>query len=128
MKRIIYLLALIVLLTSCHSYGDRVATGGVEVYYNDPEIKEQATQFSMLMDSLEYGQDGMVSFQLVKDSIINVNMVTQDQYHTDESMDYALNEISLLLSHDIFKGERVQLHVSDNTFNRVRSLEVYGNE
>ncbi|WP_105981550.1 hypothetical protein [Nonlabens agnitus] len=128
MKMIFLLLTIAILTISCHSYGDRVATGGVEVYYNDPEIKEQATQFSMLMDSLEYGQDGMVSFQLVKDSIINVNMVTQDQYYTDKSMDYALNEISLLLSQDIFKGERVQLHLSDNTFNRVRSLGVYGNE
>jgi predicted CopG family antitoxin len=86
MKKLTTAVFLVLLLISYSGYGDKVETGGVEVYYNLPELKDQAKEFSTVLDSLEHGKEGTVIFQLVKDSLINLNMLTQDKYHTDESL------------------------------------------
>jgi hypothetical protein len=125
MKTIIPLFLLLFLAASCDldGYGPSVTTNNVEVYYKPDGVKDQAKNFSVMLDTLGYGTDGMVSFQIIKDSLIHINMVTQDQYHTDKSMDYSLNAISLLSSMEVFKEDDVQLHLCDDSFNRVRSLE-----
>jgi len=115
----------VLLVVSCDldGYGPQVKTGGVEVYYKPDEMKENAKSFSEMLDTLGYGKEGDVSFQLIKDSLVNINMVTMDQYHTDESMDYSLNAISIMAQLEIFKEESVQLHVCDEKFTQMRTLE-----
>ncbi|WP_124980196.1 hypothetical protein [Nonlabens xiamenensis] len=129
MKKLFMLLAMTCILISCDltGYGPKEQTGGVEVYYQPDALKEQAKSLSEMLDTLGYGKEGEVSFQVVKDSIVHINMVTMDQYHVDTSMDYALNAISIMSSMEIFKKDKVQLHVCDETFTRKRSLEVYNN-
>lgn len=78
-----------------------------------------------MLDTLGYGKDGAVSFQIIKDSLMHINMVTMKSYHTDTSMDYALNAISIMSAMEIFKDQTVQLHVCDESFTRIRSLEKY---
>ncbi len=123
----IFLLVMTLLCASCVNdvYGPKVNKNDVEVYYKPDALKAEAQIFAELMDSLDYGKNGVVSFQLIRDSIININMVTQDAYHTDKSLDYALNAISLYVAMTIFEKERVQIHLTDDTFKRKRSLEIY---
>ena len=130
MRNFILVIFLVVLTTSCdlNGYGPKVQTGGVEVYYKPNELKNQAQSLSVLLDSLEYGKNGTVSFQVIKDSIINLKMVTDPTYYSDTSMDYALNAMSILSQIEIFKDESVQFHICDETFNVKRSLEVIKNE
>ncbi|AGC75767.1 hypothetical protein LX97_00449 [Nonlabens dokdonensis] len=125
MKKFIGIIVLI-LIVSCDidGYGPHVKTNGVEVFYKPDTMKDQAKAFSEMMSENGYGQDGDVSFQLVKDSIININMVTQEKYFTDESMDYALNAVSVLSSLEIFKDEKVQLHICNEVFEKQRSLKI----
>ena len=80
---------------------------------------------SALLDSTGYGVEGVVSFQLVKDSVVHIHMVTMDQYHTVFSMDYTLNTVSLLAKVKIFKTDSVQLHFCDETFEKLGSLDKY---
>ncbi|MGJ8684961.1 MAG: hypothetical protein ACSHWW_10080 [Nonlabens sp.] len=126
MKKLIVLTILLCTLVSCDidGYGPKVKTNGVEVYYKPDTLKEKAQELSEMLSENGYGKDGDVSFQIVKDSIININMVTQEKYYTDTSMDYALNAVSMLSALEIFKGEKVQLHVCDEVFNKKRSLDV----
>lgn len=125
MKKIFSLVLLLVLVTSCDldGYGPNVTTNNVEVYYKPDAIKNQAKQFSVMLDTLGYGSDGLVSFQVLKDSLIHINMVANDQYHTDTSLDYSLNAISVLSSMEIFTDDDVQLHLCDENFRVVRSLD-----
>ena len=118
---------LVFVVSSCKSnkFGPKVNKNDVEVYFQDEDLKSEAQDFANLLDSLEYGKNGPVRFQLSRDSILNIDMVTQNAYHTDESLDYALNAISLYAALTIFKNDRVQLHISDNEFNRMRSLDVF---
>lgn len=88
-------------------------------------MKDQAKAFSKMMSENGYGKDGDVSFQIIKDSLMHINMVTMESYHTDTSMDYALNAISIMSAMEIFKDQTVQLHVCDESFTRIRSLEKY---
>lgn len=124
MKSVVAIIILL-LVVSCDidGYGPQVKTGGVEVYYKPDELKENAKSFSEMLDTLGYGKDGDVSFQLIKDSVVHINMVTMDQYHTDDSMDYSLNAISIMAQLEIFKEESVQLHVCDEKFTQMRALE-----
>ena len=73
------------------------------------ELKNQAQSLSVLLDSLEYGKNGTVSFQVIKDSIINLKMVTDPTYYSDTSMDYALNAMSIISQIEIFKINLFQL-------------------
>jgi hypothetical protein len=127
MKNTFIVFTILLTLISCdiNGYGPKIKTGGVEVYYQPDGMKESARSFSEMLDTLGYGKDGDVSFQLVKDSMIHINMVTMEQYHTDESMDYSLNAISLMSQLEIFKNQSVQLNVCDGTFTIKRSLEKF---
>lgn len=127
MKKICLILLSSIVLLSCDidGYGPKVETGNVEVYYKPDALKTQAKAFASLMDSLEYGKNGEVSFQLLKDDKIHINMVTKDLYFKDESLDYALNAVSLYASMSIFKKDSVQLHITNNKFERQRSLSVF---
>ena len=127
MRKLLYILAITSFFYSCDldGYGPKVTSGGVEVFYTPDSLKESAQSLAHTLDTLGYGEENTVSFKLVKDSIVNINMVTQDQYHTDESLDYALNAISIIAVHQIFNGERVQMVICDNKFNEQRRLEVY---
>ncbi len=129
MKKIIFLLALITILSSCDidGYGPKVKTNGVEVFYKPDSLKPQAESFSVMMDTMGYGKNGTVSFQILSDSIVHINMVVQDKYHVDETMDYSFNAIALLSSLQIFKENNVQMHLTDERFNVQRSLDVIKN-
>lgn len=129
MKRVFTIIAGIFMFISCDidGYGAQVKTGGVEVYYQPDNMKANAQSFSEMLDTLGYGNNGDVSFQLVKDSLIHINMVTMEQYHTDTSMDYSLNAIAIMSQLEIFKKESVQLHICDETFKQIRSLEKFKN-
>lgn len=125
MKNLLMILCF-TLLVSCDidGYGPHVKTNGVEVFYKPDTLKDQAKAFSELMSGNGYGKDGDVSFQLVKDSIVHINMVTQEKYFKDESMDYALNAVSILSSLEIVKDEKVQLHICNEVFEKQRSLKI----
>jgi len=105
-------------------YGPGVESNGVEVFYKPDSMKEQAQRFSMMMDTMGYGKNGTASFQILKDSIVNIKMVAVDQYHTDKSLDYSFNAVALLAQMQIFEGEDVQMHLADDRFKIVRSLDV----
>ncbi|MGB5982531.1 MAG: hypothetical protein WBG46_10355 [Nonlabens sp.] len=125
MRNLHFFIAIILLIVSCDldGYGSSVTTNGVEVFYKPDSIKAQAEQFSVMMDTMGYGKEGTVSFQIIKDSIVNINMVTMDQYHKDESLDYSFNAVALLSSMQIFKDESVQMHLANERFEIKRSLD-----
>jgi hypothetical protein len=125
MKKLALVLTFFVIV-SCDidGYGSHVNTNGVEVFYKPDVMKDKAKTFSEMMSENGYGEDGDVSFQLIKDSIVNINMVTQEKYFTDTSMDYALNAISVLSSLEIFKEDKVQLHICNEIFEKQRSLQI----
>ena len=126
MKKVILLLAVVMTLASCDldGYGPSVESNGVEVFYKPDSIKEQAQRFSVMMDTMGYGENGTASFQILKDSIVNIKMVAVDQYHTDKSLDYSFNAVALLAQMQIFEDDDVQMHLTDDRFNIVRSLDV----
>jgi hypothetical protein len=127
MKKALLILLLPLTLISCDfdGYGPKIVTNGVEVYYQPDDLKDQAKSFSQMLDTLGYGSEGDVSFQIVKDSIVNINMVTKDQYHTDKSLDYSLSAIGMLCGMEIFEGEVVQMHLCNDRFEKQRSLDPY---
>ena len=61
MKKLFLYTAFILLCYNCESYGKKVESGLVEVYYEDDVLKDKAQQIAKYLDDNEFTKDHIIS-------------------------------------------------------------------
>ena len=128
MKKIITLCWLCVLIICCDSYGEKVESGYVEVYYETPQLKSKATEMANYLDENEFSKDHTTSFKLSKDSLYNVKMVVKEGAENETSNDMAFLSIGYLLSLEVFNNEPINFQLCNNTFEVLKTIPVTSSE
>lgn len=124
-KRLSVLFSLFILI-ACSGYGGKVVYDGTEIYYLEEISEDLANNTGAFLEEMKFTDGTTKSIQLSKDSVYNFKMVTQDQFHTDTSMDVNFQALGFLLSKDVFNGEAINFVICDNTFKTKRILAIEG--
>jgi hypothetical protein len=126
MKSFILSLLVAVSLAACTSYGKKVKTGNVEVFYKDGVTEEQAKKISSLFDEAVQktnpGSTSRKSFQVTKPSDSVLLKMVVDKSKLDNVEDESLYAISGLVSDSVFQGGPVNLILTDDHFKAIRTL------
>lgn len=125
-KKFFYSLLLAVVLASCTNYGKKTKSGPVEVYYKDgiEEKEAQATaDFLAMIDKTQNGNTTeKKSFQLCKkDGEVCLRMVAIKEKLAGIS-DTAFLAISNMVSEEVFKGNPVNIELTNNKFETFKSF------
>lgn len=128
MKKLFLYTAFILLCYNCESYGKKVESGLVEVYYEDDVLKDKAQQIAKYLDDNEFTKDHITSFKIEKDSIYDVKMVVQEGAEKDASNDMAFLSIGYLLSLEVFNNEPINFQLCNNTFEVLKTIPVTSSE
>lgn len=111
-------------ITACNSYGDKVSSSNIEVYYNSGITRDQAEKTARLIDEgiPDGGNSGTVSFQLHKtgDTVL-LKMVAKKQEALAMG-DVPFQAIARLVSDSVFTGGPVNFELTDNLFNSFRHI------
>ncbi|MBS1759953.1 MAG: hypothetical protein JST23_07495 [Bacteroidetes bacterium] len=127
MKKLFFLLIIIVAFTACTNYGSKEKSGSVEVFYKEGINKEQAKKTADLFyESLKAANQDLNkkrSFQIFKGGgdTINLKMVVEKE-KLSQAKDDILYPISNLVSDSVFGGKPVNLILTDNAFKVLRTL------
>ncbi len=121
-KTIFAAIAAISLLSSCQNYGDKVSKDFVEVYYKDNITKEQAQQTLELLHPSwnEPGNKKSVQLAKVNDTITFRMVINQEKAKDIPDESYLL--VANNLSGTVFKGEPVNVDLTSNSFETIRTL------
>ena len=126
-KTILFLFVVSVLFVACDNYGDRVSNGHIEVYYKEGINKETAARTARFLHDLEVQAQNDTtqskSMQLLKnkDTVIFRMVVNKEKAAAmNEDNYYALANY---LSVAVFNNAPVNIDLTDNQFNTVRSLQ-----
>jgi len=125
MKQIIFFLLAIVTLSSCSSYGKKVKSSNIEVYYKEGITEEKAQQTADYIYSLDTNpetKDNKKSFQLSADGdTINCKMVVNEDKFEDVPME-SFQQIGFLISSKVFNGKPVNLLLCTNRFKTIKTV------
>ncbi len=109
-------------IASCSNYGDKVSKGVVEIYYKDNITKEQAEKtLEILYPS--WNQSGtQKSVQLLKraDTVYFRMVIDEEKAKGIGDETYLLLGNGLSIS--VFNNEPVNVELTDNRFNTLRTL------
>ncbi len=127
MKKIIFILfPVCILCTACENYGDRVSSGHIEVFYKEGINKETATRTARFLHDLEVQAQNDTteskSMQLLKnkDTIIFRMVVNRERAAALNDDNYLA--LANYLSMNVFNNAPVNVDLTDNQFNTLRSL------
>ncbi|MBD0280335.1 MAG: hypothetical protein ICV81_20565, partial [Flavisolibacter sp.] len=115
-----------ILCTACESYGDRVSSGHIEVFYKEGINKETATRTARFLHDLEVQAQNDTtqskSMQLLKnkDTIIFRMVVNRERAAALNDDNYLA--LANYLSMNVFNNAPVNVDLTDNQFNTLRSL------
>ncbi|MBD0293901.1 MAG: hypothetical protein ICV84_01680, partial [Flavisolibacter sp.] len=115
-----------ILCTACESYGDRVSSGHIEVFYREGISKETATRTARFLHDLEVQAQNDTteskSMQLLKnkDTIIFRMVVNRERAAALNDDNYLA--LANYLSMNVFNNAPVNVDLTDNGFNTLRSL------
>lgn len=125
MKQIIFFLLAIVIFSSCTSYGKKVKSSNIEVYYKDGITEEKAQQTADYIYSLDTNpetKENKKSFQLSDEGdTINCKMVVNKDKFEDVPME-SFQQIGFLISSKVFNGKPVNLILSNNKFKPIKTV------
>jgi hypothetical protein len=121
-----FFLSAIILLTSCNNYGDKANNGHVDVYYKDGIKKEQAQKAADLLYEIDKTYNNntseIKSFQVAtqNDTVVFRMVVEEEKLkNIDDESFYAIGN---MISENVFDNAPVNVDLTDNKFNTIRSL------
>ena len=124
MKKILTLLSVIVLFTSCTDYGEKKVFNGTEVYYKDGVTEAQADKLGESLVTSGFADGSLKSVQFTKDGDVYVfKMVIKEEFLNNKAYESMFNFFPKELSD--YMDLPVDLHLCDEVFTtlRVHKLE-----
>lgn len=125
MKKYLLIMLSAVLLAACSNYGKKVKEGHIEVYYKSGITERQAQKTAKILyeaDKEGGNEPNRKSFQLYKkDENIFLKMVV-DEKNADKVPDESFIAIANLVSENVFDGSPVEMELTDNKFNPIRTI------
>lgn len=124
MKKIISLLTLCLVLSSCANYGEKKVFNGTEVYYKDGVTEAQADKLGKSLVDSNFANGDPKSVQFVKEGDTYIfKMVIKEEFLEDKTLKSVFNFFPKELSD--YMDLPVDLHLCDDQFNtlRVHKLE-----
>ena len=126
MKKLTFLipvLAIAFLFSSCNDYGKKVKHGHIETFYKDGITEAEAQHAADLMYAMDANNaQTQKSFQLIKsNNVVHFRMVVNND-QIDKSMDINFLAISNVISDSIFNGAPVDMDLTNNKFELIRTL------
>jgi hypothetical protein len=128
MKKFLVIICLCLCIYNCESYGKKVESGFVEVYYDVDTLESKAQEVANYLDENEFSKDHTTSFKITKDSLYNIKMVVKDGAEKDASNDMAFMSIGYLLSMEVFNNESINFQLCNNTFNTLKTIPITTSE
>jgi hypothetical protein len=126
MKAIIFSLLAVVMLAGCSNFGKKVKSGNIVVYYktgiDESQAKKAADLFNLAVQQTNPNATGEKAFQLSKPSDTVLLKMSVDKSKMDKIGEGSYYAIITLVSDSVFNGAPVNLSLTDNRFNPIRSF------
>lgn len=109
-------------------YGNKLTFGAGEVFYKDGVTHEEAEKLgNYLLQQAFFDDESPKSVQIVKkDGTYIFRMVTQESYIRDEKFERTVQFITMDLSADVFDNAKVDVHLTNETFETQKEVPFFG--
>lgn len=119
-----YLIALMILaLSACSNYGEKIEVNGTEVYYKDGVTKEMAMQLGEFLDREEFSDGSTKSVQFYRNEtsgVLTFKMVTTEEFASDPSYEMIFKEFARNLRTEF--DQPVDFLLADNSFETLKTF------
>ena len=106
-------------------YGSRLEFSAGEVYYKSPVSDETATRLGEYLLETGVFDDTPKTVQLLKsEDVYQFRMVFKEEYVDDTDMHRSLQIYGALLQRDVFDGNSVEMHITDDTLETLRVFSI----
>lgn len=124
-KTSLFILGLVVFLTSCNPYGKKLEYNGTEVYYTDLVERHEAEKLGDYLVSSEFADGNPKSVQLTKDKESGnyaFRMVTTPEAAKNKAYEVLFKVVAKQISDTVLNKAVVDFHVCDNTFKTLKVI------
>jgi len=117
------LILLLIIITSCTNYGEKLTFKGTEVYYKDNVTKEQATKLGKYLIAEGFTTGDAKSVQFIRNQnnkTLTFRMVASKETAVSDKSDFIFTSFSRSLSEKF--GEPVDFELTDNAFKTLKTF------
>lgn len=123
MKPLLFYIS-VLLLSSCHSFGDVVELNQTSVFYKETGLKAKAIAAANHLEVLEF-TNGIITYaQVTRDTIYNIRVVVPESIANNDRLQPNFQALGFSFSTEIFNGHNINFQLCDKDFNTIKNIPI----